>query len=61
METIVRKAIKRMKNKKASDRLGWKTEWRGGNGKKFTYIVYQGQNRKSNTKTVEIDNSEKYS
>ena len=36
MKTIVRKAIKRMKNKKTSDRLGWKTEWRGGNGKKFT-------------------------
>ena len=28
-----------------------------GNGKKFTYVLYQDQNRKSNTKTVAIDNS----
>ena len=26
-EIIIRKAIGRMKNKKAADRLGWKTEW----------------------------------
>ena len=26
-EIIIRKAIRRMKNKKAADRLGWKAEW----------------------------------
>ena len=42
-ETIVRKAIKRMKNKKAADRLGWKVEWIKEEGEvmvKSLYILF---------------------
>ena len=42
-EIIIRKAIRRMKNKKKADRLGWKPKWvkegGGGNGKRFIYII----------------------
>ena len=44
-ETIVRKAIKRMKNKKAADRLGWKVEWIKEEGEvmvKSLYILFNG-------------------
>ena len=42
-ETIVRKAIKRMKNKNAADRLGWKVEWIKEEGEvmvKSLYILF---------------------
>ena len=42
-EIIIRKAIRRIKNKKKADRLGWEPEWvkegGGGNGKRFIYII----------------------
>ena len=41
-ETIIRKEIRRMKNKKAPDRLGWKAEWiKGGEEMvKSLYILF---------------------
>ena len=44
-ETIVRKAIKRMKNKKAADRLGWKVEWIKEEGEVMVKSLYIFFNR----------------
>ena len=39
-EIIIRKAIRRMKNKKAADRLGWKAEWIKEGGDEMVKILY---------------------
>ena len=39
-ETIIRKAIRKMKNKKAADRLGWETEWIKEGGKEMVKSLY---------------------
>ena len=39
-ETIIRKAIRKMKNKKAADRLGWKAEWIKEGGKEMVKSLY---------------------
>ena len=48
-----------MKNKKAADKLGWKVEQ--VKEREEEMVKSDDQNRKSNTKTVAIDSSEKYS
>ena len=37
---IIRKAIRRMKNKKAADRLGWKAEWIKEGGEEMVKSIY---------------------
>ena len=37
---IIRKAIKRKKNKKAADRLGWKAEWGKEGGEQMVRSLY---------------------
>ena len=39
-EIIIRKAIRRMKNKKAADRLGWKAEWIKEGGEEMVKSLY---------------------
>ena len=39
-ETIIRKAIRKMKNKKAADRLGWKAEWIKEGGEEMVKSLY---------------------
>ena len=39
-EIIIRKAIRRMKNKKAADRLGWKAEWINKGGEEMVKSLY---------------------
>ena len=39
-EIIIRKAIRRMKNKKAADRLGWKAEWIKEGGEEMVKGLY---------------------
>ena len=44
-EIIIRKAIRRMKNKKAADRLGWKAEWIKEGGEEMVKSLYIFFNR----------------
>lgn len=44
-EIIIRKVIRRMKNKKASDRLGWKAKWIKGRGEEMVKSLYTLFNR----------------
>ena len=39
-EIIITKAIRRMKNKKAADRLGWKVEWKKKEGDEMVKSLY---------------------
>ena len=53
-----------MKNKIAADRLSQKAEWIKGGGEKMVkslcILFNRIKTKKSNTKAVAIDNSEKY-
>ena len=40
IETIIRKAIRKIKNKKATDRLGWKAEWIKEGGEEIVKSLY---------------------
>ena len=44
-EIIRRKAIRRMKNKKAADRLGWKVEWKKKEEDEMVKSLYISFNR----------------
>ena len=37
---MIKKAIRRMKNKKAADRLGWKAEWIKEGGEEMVKSLY---------------------
>ena len=39
-EIIIRKAIRRMKNKEAANRLGWKAEWIKEGGEEMVKSLY---------------------
>ena len=39
-EIIIRNAIRKMENKKAAHRLGWKAEWIKEGGQEMTNILY---------------------
>ena len=44
-EIIITKAIRRMKNKKAADRLGWKVEWKKKEEDEMVKSLYISFNR----------------
>ena len=60
---MVKKAIAKLKNKRASDRLGWRVEWLKEGGEeivKGVSILFNDRKRTKTTHTTEANNNQKY-
>ena len=60
---MVKKAIAKLKNKRASDRLGWRVEWLKEGGEeivKGVSILFNDRKRTKATHTTEANNNQKY-
>ena len=58
----MKKAIRKIKNKKAADRLGWKAEWikEGGDKMVKSFYILFNRIKTENQIPITIDNSKKY-
>ena len=61
---MIRKAIAKLKNKRASDRLGWRAEWLKEGGEEIveslSILFNRIEKKPKNTHTMEANNNQKY-